>query len=140
MTKIQTSIKPCGHHLVVKPIELPKKSPGGILLNFEGSHFEKIEKASRMIGVIAALGPQCWAAHAASLADLAEGIENADVKAGLMNKWANEQDTVLYSRHAGKYVFDPMSGDELYLIHDEDVLAVLPPQSEWTADLLDLVN
>lgn len=130
-----TSIRPCGHHIVVQPIELPKKSKGGILLNFEGSQYEKLEKASRMIGVILAVGPQAWAAHAASLADL-----DGATRKGLMDLWANEGDTVLYSRHAGKYVFDPMSGEELYVIHDEDVLAVLPPQSEWKTDLLDLTH
>jgi len=131
-----TSIKPCGHHLVIKPIELPKESKGGILLNFEGSQYEKLEKASRMIGVILAVGPQCWFAHASALMDYV--LETETEKAAL-EPWAATGQTVLYSRHAGKFVFDPMSGDELYVIHDEDVLAILPPQSEWTADLLSIV-
>ena len=133
---MKTAIKPCGHHLVVAPIELPKESKGGILLNFEGSQYEKLERASRMIGVILELGPQCWAAHAAALA----GLEDSAERPGMMDKWANKGDTVLYSRHAGKYVFDPMTGDELYVIHDEDVLAVLPPQKKWKTDLLDLIH
>ncbi len=135
-----TSIKPCGHHVVVKPIELPKESKGGILLNFEGSQYEKLERASRMLGVLVAIGPQAWAAHAAALQDLYIGPPKQAHKASIFKPWAKEGDTVLYSRHAGKFVFDPISGEEHYLIHDEDVLAVLPPQSEWKADLLSLVN
>ena len=129
-----TVIKPCGHHLVVEPMKLPEKSAGGIIINFEGTQFEKLERAGRMVGVIEAIGPQCWKAHAAALAD----CPTADVSTRA--DWAVVGETVLYSRHAGKFMFDPISGAEMYLIHDEDVLAILPPQEEWAENLLDLVG
>lgn len=129
----KTSIVPCGHHLVVEPVKLPEKSKGGIILTIEGSETERLEKAGRMIGTILAVGPQCWKAHAAALDHMLRGPKDPAGRA-----WAQVGDTVLYSRHAGKYVFDPMDPEdtkrELYLIHDDDVLATLPPQSEWSLE------
>jgi co-chaperonin GroES (HSP10) len=128
----KTSIRPCGHHLVVEPIKLPEKSKGGIIVVVEGGEQEKLEKAGRMIGTILAVGPQCWKAHRAALDHILESFDPAAAP------WAEVGDTVLYSRHAGKYVFDPCDDPEtkreLYLIHDDDVLAKLPPQSEWALE------
>ena len=128
----KTSIEPCGHHLVVEPVKLPEKSKGGIILTVSGSNNERLEKAGRMIGTILAVGPQCWKAHAAALDHILPGNHPA------RKAWAAVGDTVLYGRHAGKFVFDPMDPEddkrELYLIHDDDVLAKLPPQSEWSLD------
>lgn len=128
-----TSIEPCGHHLVVQPITLPEKSSGGIIITLEGTEGDRLERAGRMIGVILAVGPQCWKAHAANLQEFAAGYMDP-----VMLDWAHVGDTVLYARHAGKYVFDPMDEQEekreLYLIHDDDVLAKLPAQSEWALE------
>lgn len=132
----KTSINPCGHHLVVEPVKLPEKSRGGIILRTDGSMQEKLDRAGRMIGVILATGPQCWKAHVAALDHLLTEFDKARAP------WAKVGDTVLYSRHAGKFVFDPMDVEadkrELYLIHDDDVLAKLPPQSEWSLDYNDI--
>lgn len=138
-----TSIIPCGHHLVVQPIKLPEKSKGGIILVIEGSQQDKLERAGRMIGVILAIGPQCWKAHAATLADFAGTSDPWMYAQGdILGAWASVGDTVLYSRHAGKFVFDPMDtevkGRDLYLIHDDDVLAKLPAQEEWALDYDDI--
>lgn len=133
-----TAIKPCGHNLVVEPLKLPEKSKGGIIITHAGTMFEKLEKAGRMVGVIKAIGPQCWAAHAAPLLDLFIGDPKSRHKDPMLQPWAKEGDTVLYSRHAGKFIFDPVSTVEMYIIHDEDVLAVLPPREEWAESLLAL--
>lgn len=137
--KRELSIEPVGHNLVVEPVKLPEKSKGGIIVVLSGSTQEKLDKAGRMIGVILATGPQCWAAHAANLND-----DNLVRRKGpeILANWAKVGDTILYSRHAGKYCFDPMDPEddqrELYLIHDDDVLAKLPPQSEWAVDYNDI--
>jgi co-chaperonin GroES (HSP10) len=121
---------------VVEPVKLPEKSKGGIILTLEGSTQEKLDKAGRMIGVVLAVGPQCWKAHAANLLDVAA---TGDLT---LASWASVGDTVLYARHAGKYCYDPLDEEdkqrELYLIHDDDVLAVLPPQDEWAVDYNDI--
>lgn len=127
-----TSIRPAGHHVVVKPLEVVNETPSGIIVTVKGSQLEKLEKAGRMIGEIMAVGPQCWKAHAAALGEGWDAEVTAD--------WALKGEMVLYSKHAGKFVFDPISGAEYYIIHDEDVLAVLPPQADWKVDVADLTH
>ena len=135
---MQTSIKPCGHHLVVQPIELPEKSAGGIIVKLEGTSFAKLENAARMLGTVLAIGPQCWKAHAANLLTIGES------DSAMLADWAKVGDVVMYSRHAGKYMFDPMDDKELkrelYLIHDEDVMAVLPQEENWKRSITDIVT
>lgn len=132
-----TSIRPAGHHLLVRPVEVERETKSGIILSVEGSMVEKLEKAGRMLGEVVAIGPQAWLAHAAGLADY---VHTYGAGGESLKPWAEVGDMILYSKHAGKFVFDPISGEELYLIHDEDVLAGLPPKSEWKIDLMDLMH
>jgi co-chaperonin GroES (HSP10) len=127
-----TSIKPAGHHLVVAPVEVENETKSGIIVVVKGSMLERLEKAGRMIGEVLAIGPQCWLAHAAALEHYAEPES--------LGPWAKVGEMVIYSKHAGKFIFDPISGDEVYLIHDEDVLATLPPQADWKVDVADLTH
>ena len=143
-----TSIRPVGHHLVVEPIELPKTTKGGIIIKHEGTMWDKLESAGRMIGTILAIGPQCWKAHAAAI----DGTVLATPES--LQPWAEVGDLIMYSRHAGKFMFDPMFKEqehsefglgpvklkEVYVINDDDVIAVLPPQADWKLDLLDIVG
>lgn len=128
-----TSIRPAGHHLLVKPLEVKNETESGIIVTVKGSQIERLEKAGRMIGEVVALGPQCWVAHAAALLSVTDDTR-------VLEGWAVVGEMVIYSRHAGKFVFDPISGEELYLIHDEDVLAGLPPQDDWEVDMADLTH
>ena len=83
-------------------------------------------------GVLVAAGPQAWKAHAKAILDYLGSTDPYARKPGdLLGDWAVIGDTVMYSRYAGKGVYDPLTGEEYYLIHDEDVLAVLPPHTEW---------
>ena len=147
----QTSIKPAGHKLVIEPIELPEKTEGGIIIKHEGTMWAKLEAAGRMIGTVLAIGPQAWKAHAAGLVSLDEaGFGNDE----LLDDWCEVGDVVLYSRHAGKFIFDPMFKEqnqtefglskpklkELYVIQDDDVQAVLPPYEDWKVSILDLIG
>ena len=129
-----TVIKPCGHNIVVAPLEWDKETEWGFALTpHENSETARMEKAGRMYGTLVAVGPQAWMAHAASLAKglaLLDGAPRAMANK-TFDAWAQIGDTVMYSRYAGKNIYDPNDGTELYLIHDEDVLAVLPPKEEW---------
>lgn len=123
-----TVIKPAGHHILVAPLEWDKETEWGFALTpHESSETARLEKAGRMYGTLVAIGPQAWKAHAAGLAKGCFAIPVYD-------DWAKVGDTVMYSRYAGKNIYDPASGQELYLIHDEDILAVLPPKEEWVYD------
>ncbi len=136
-----TSIRPVGHHLVVRPVQLPRKSEGGIIINFKGSEAEKLQRAGRMVGQVEAIGPQCWKAHASALVDLPDAL-----KGEALEPWCKVGDWVVYSRHAGKFIKEPtiplaeQEDSELYVINDDDIIAVLPPQSEWKMTPTELVG
>lgn len=118
-----TTIRPVGHKILIAPLEWKVETDWGFqVTSHADSESAKVEKAGRMIGVLTAKGPQAWKAFAAMLKD-----EDGNVLAD----WAEEGDTVMYSRFSGKEIYDPDTGQEFYLINDEDVLAVLPPQDEW---------
>ena len=134
-----------GHHLVVEPITLPEKSKGGIIIQHAGTDWDKLAKASRQLGTILSIGPQCWKAHAAGLASY------TDIRDPALGPWAKVGDVIFYSRHAGKFMFDPcvrvenpIEGKsdlkELYVINDDDVIAILPPMEDWTVDALDVMT
>ena len=145
-TTAKTTLIPVGHHLVVEPITLPEKSKGGIIIQHDGTNWDKLAKASRMLGTVLAVGPQCFKAHAAGLLGLPEAAQNAE----LTQPWCKVGDLIFYSRHAGKFMFEPVlrkpdeegekSLRELYVINDDDVIAVLPPMEEWTVDALDVMR
>jgi co-chaperonin GroES (HSP10) len=125
-----TNIKPCGHHVIVAPLVWDKETAWGFALTpHEDSESAKLEKAGRMYGTLEAIGPQAWKAHAASL--LRANAPTQIIAHVSYDDWAKIGDTVMYSRYAGKGVYDPIDGKELYLIHDEDILAILPPREEW---------
>ena len=94
-----------------------------------------------MIGEVLAIGPQCWKAHAAALIDLPDAL-----KQDAMEPWCSVGDWVLYSRHAGKFVNDPLvpleeqEDSELYVINDDDVIAILPPQDQWKMTAAEVVG
>jgi len=136
-TTNKTTIVPVGHHLVVEPITLPEKTKGGIIVQHKGTDWDKLAKASRMIGTVLAVGPQCWKAHAASVAEFVGGSDPAAT-----GPWCVVGDLIFYNRHAGKFMFDPMLPDmkETYVINDDDVIAVLPPFADWTVDILDVMT
>lgn len=121
------TIQPVGHRILVAPLKWEVETDWGFqVTSTENSEAANIEKAGRMVGTIVAIGPQAWAAHAAGLADIAAGF-NDDV----LDNWAQVGETVMYSRYAGKAIYDPITGEEYYLLNDEDVLATMPPKDEW---------
>ena len=116
------TIQPVGHKILIKPLEWESKTEWGFQITAtEDSESAKIEKAGRMVGTIVAVGPQAWKAFAVGIQAFTDAIGD----------WAKVDDTVMYARYAGKAIYDPITGDEYYLINDEDVLAVMPPQDDW---------
>ena len=49
----------------------------------------------------------------------------------MYDDWAEVGETVLYSRYAGRELYDPLTGQEFYVINDEDIICGLPAQEEW---------
>jgi co-chaperonin GroES (HSP10) len=85
------SIKPTGHNILIAPLEWEKETDWGFqLAPTDSSQTAVMEKAGRQYGVLAAIGPQAWKAHANPLHKNYNGEVLAD--------WAKVGDTVMYSR------------------------------------------
>ena len=129
----KTSIRPCGHAVLIERLKVVNETSWGFI-TVASTKTERMERGGREIGVIVAVGPQAWKAHAVALADHDRKRYRAGEEA--LEPWAKVGDLVFYSRYAGREVLDPVEEKVLYLVHDEDVKAVLPPQSEWKVDIL----
>lgn len=121
---MMSTIQPVGHKILVAPLEWEVTTDWGFqVTSREDSETAKIERAGRMVGTIAAVGPQAWWAFSTGIQALAPRPA--------LEPWAVVGDTVMYSRYAGKEIYDPEDGAEYYLLNDEDILAVLPPKEGW---------
>jgi co-chaperonin GroES (HSP10) len=126
----KTSLRPTGHSLIILPQARAKKTQSGIVLPSEalkGSEWDRLDRGGRQKGQVLAIGPQCWAAHAATING--KGSPNwhpgeQPVVGSPVGPWCEVGDTVLFAKYSGKTILDPVTGQEVYIIHDEDILAV----------------
>jgi len=102
-------LKVKGYRVLVKPKEVEKVSKSGIIVLVEGTNETKLEEAGQQFGTVVGIGDTCWAGEAFSA------------------PWCRIGDTILFSRHAGRFVYDPTDPEETaYMImNDTDVLAVV---------------
>jgi len=104
------SFKPCGHRLVVKPFK--QEEVDEVLKNAKKFGFEivnenkKREDASVDTGIVLAIGPTAW--H--------------DFKS---EAWCAVGDTILFAKFSGKFVEDPETKEDVVILNDEDVIAVV---------------
>lgn len=97
-----------GYRVLVKPKEVETETESGIIVTIQGSQEEKLEKAGQQFGTVVGIGSDCWSGDT------------------FREPWCNVGDTVLFSRHAGRFVYDPASEDDEYMImNDTDILAVV---------------
>ena len=97
-----------GYRLLVKPKKVETVSPGGIITLLEGTNEERLEEAGQQFGIVISIGDTCW-----------KGETFGD-------PWCNTGDLILFSRHAGRFVYDPDNEDDKYMvINDTDVIAVI---------------
>jgi co-chaperonin GroES (HSP10) len=70
------------------------------------------------MGVIVAIGPDCW-----------EAFRKVDSTGNEVNgkPWASVGDYVLYAKYAGKNVIDPFTPEDkdLIILNDEDIIAIV---------------
>ena len=105
---------PCGHRLVVKPFKqeqvdpvLKKAAESEFLKGFEIiNENKKREDASVDTGIVLAIGPTAW--H--------------DFKS---DPWCKVGDTILFAKFSGKFVEDPETKEDVVILNDEDVVAVV---------------
>lgn len=105
-------INPCGHRLVVKPFkqeDVDEKIRNAKKFGFEivNSNQEREDKSVDK-GVVVAIGPTAWKNDSF-------GFE----------PWCAEGDTILFAKFAGKFVTDPDTNEDVCILNDEDVVAVI---------------
>jgi co-chaperonin GroES (HSP10) len=110
--------KPCGHRLVIQrdPVE-ETYGDSGIIIHANENQ-QKLDAANCQMGVIVAIGPDCW-----------EAFRKVDSTGNEVNgkPWASVGDYVLYAKYAGKNVIDPFTPEDkdLIILNDEDIIAIV---------------
>ena len=97
-------IEPLGHRLLIRPDvdEVAKRATaaGFVLADHED---RKREQAGMDKGTVLSLGSTAFKDFGSQ-------------------PWCNAGDYIAYARHAGKWVKDPETGEDLLIINDEDVV------------------
>ncbi len=96
-------LKVVGHRLMVKPDPVETKTESGIFLAKD----EKAYREATMSGEVVGMG------------------ENAFYGFADNKPWCALGDHIVYARHSGKFVTDPETQEEYYVINDEDVQVVI---------------
>lgn len=107
-------LKVKGYRILVKADEVETMSEGGIFLVLD----EKLERSGQQFGIVVDIGEDCWAGRS-NAGTLVEG-----------KQWCKIGDRILFSKHAGRFVYDPKTKDELLIMNDDDVLAVVKDEEE----------
>lgn len=106
-------IKVCGHRVLVKPILLEETDEVYKRALAAGLKIERFDRAreheSVDQGIITQVGPTAW-----------------DDFGG--DAWAQEGDTVVYAKFAGKLVEDPATKEKYIVLNDEDIVAIVKEQ------------
>lgn len=103
-----------GYRILVKADPVETVSKGGIVLILD----EKLERSGQQFGTVVSVGQTCWANKTLN----GEFVEQ--------ERWATVGDRVLFSKHAGRFVYDPETEEELMIMNDDDVLAVVQENTE----------
>lgn len=95
-----------GYRILVKPKEIKRKSDGGIIISIEGMNEDRLEQSGNQMGTIVGVGHTCW-------------------KGSLEQEpWAEVGDEIIFSKHAGRFIYDPETEEQFLTINDDDVLIV----------------
>lgn len=98
-------IKPCGYRLLVMPDKVEDVTDW----DFKILTDERLERAAQVYGTITAVGSECWKGE---------------------TPWAAVGDKVCYIKHAGKFITDPETGEEVVILNDEDIICTLEGDKE----------
>ena len=95
-----------GYRILVKPDPLETVRPSGIIMVLD----EKLERSGQQFGTVMGIGHTCY---------------QATPKRNSANHWCAVGDRILFSKHAGRFVYDPSTEEELMVMNDDDVLCVV---------------
>ena len=101
-----------GYRLLVKAEEIKRETDWGFVTSVEGTNEDRMEQSGNQIGFVVGVGHTCWKG----------GVDETP--------WCKEGDRILYSKHAGRFVYDPNTDEPYLVINDDDVLLVLEKKVE----------
>lgn len=99
-----------GYRILVKPDPLETVSKGGIIMVLD----EKLERSGQQFGTVVGIGHTCWTG----------GTDHTH--------WCEVGDRILFSKHAGRFCYDPETEEEFMVMNDDDILCVVKQE---TADV-----
>jgi co-chaperonin GroES (HSP10) len=101
-------ITPCGHRLIIKPFKLEEVDDALASAKRMGLEIvrpnEKREDQSVDKGIVLAIGSTCWPEQ---------------------DPWCAVGDTIIFAKFAPKFIEDPETKEQIGILNDEDVVAVL---------------
>lgn len=100
-------MKALGYRILIKPDDVEKVSKGGIIVVTN----EQREAAKVDTGTIVDIGPSAW--------------DEIDKKG-----WAKVGDRILFSRYSCKYIQDPVTGERIGVLNDDDALCLIEEKEE----------
>lgn len=94
-----------GYRLLVKADAVETVTESGIILAID----EKLEASGQQFGTVIDIGSTCW----------------CNEKEEPNTPWCAVGNKILFSKYAGRFVYDPEDNEEYFIINDVDVLAVI---------------
>lgn len=110
------SLTPCGHYVLVRPQKLEDIDPSYAAAKRMGLEVAGQEKRKEQIavskGIVISLGKSAYK-------DMQDG-----------EPWCKQGDLVAYVRHGGMFVQDPDTKEDMLLLNDSDIVALLKKETE----------
>jgi co-chaperonin GroES (HSP10) len=115
-----SGIHPLGDRVLIKPDEIEKTSPGGIIIVDP----EERHAMAQSIGTVVAVGPDCWVDHV-------ERGPQGTKTVGFSGPFAQPGDRVCFAKYGGLQV--PGKDGKLYrIMNDVDITAKVDEEVDFT--------
>lgn len=97
-------ITPAGYRVLVKADSVEEVTEAGIIV-YSNERDLLLEKAAQTFGTLVAVGESAWHDQPSA--------------------WAKVGDRVSYSKHGGKFIKDPETGEEFVILNDDDITSII---------------
>lgn len=117
-------MKPLGHRVLLKPLDLEQKTESGIVLHYGPD--QKLKERMQQLAKVVDIGPDAY---------LAFRKIDQDGKEVNGKPWCDIGDLVYCARMAASHFMDPYTGKEWMLVNDEDIQLVLTDEEMAEVDI-----
>ena len=116
----KSGIYPLGDRVLIKPVEVEKTSPGGIIIVDP----DERHAMAQSIGVVVAVGPDCWIDHV-------ERSQEGSKIVGFTGPFAKPGDRVCFAKYGGLQV-PGKDGHPYRIMNDVDITARVDEEVDFT--------